>query len=400
MLFRYRAVDRDGRIVEGEAEASTLQGVFQQLSAKQLRPVSVDELHMKKGSRGLWGGIKAGDKIFLTKYLSLMLRVGTDLLSAIDILIADFEKPSVKNLLLEIRDNLVHGRPFHEVFGRYPQTFSPVFVNLVKAAEAAGNLQDTFEKLSNMLAREADLRSRVRAAMIYPIVLVVISFVIFMFIMTFALPRVAAIFEQSSIQPPAFSRFVFAIGLFVGNNAIVITTLVVVLGIFGTYFFWKNPVGRKLADRTFRRTPLLRRVYQELAIQRFASTFSSLLKAGLPIVDALTITADTVGSNEVRDSLIRVSKEGLAKGLTIGQAFSREVAFPRLVTNLVAISEKAGHLEESLDTLAEFYSTNIDATIKTLMSFLEPVLLLIMGLLIGFVALSMIVPIYNLTAAF
>jgi type IV pilus assembly protein PilC len=131
-----------------------------------------------------------------------------------------------------------------------------------------------------------------------------------------------------------------------------------------------------------------------------ASTMSSLLSAGLPINQTILIAADTVGLRQYRDALIRVTKEGLEKGLTIGEAFKRETAFPRMVTNLVAISEKAGHLEEVLDTLAQFYAANVDSSITALVSLLEPAMLLIMGVLVAVIALSIIVPIYQLTTSF
>jgi len=137
-----------------------------------------------------------------------------------------------------------------------------------------------------------------------------------------------------------------------------------------------------------------------MAIQRFATTLSSLMKAGLPILNATRITADVVGSEEFRGSLLRITDEGLAKGLTIGEAFRRETIFPRVVVNLVAISEKAGHLSEVLGTLAEFYSSSVDAKIRGLVSVIEPILLLIMGLVVGTIAVAIIIPIYQLTTQF
>jgi type II secretory pathway component PulF len=148
------------------------------------------------------------------------------------------------------------------------------------------------------------------------------------------------------------------------------------------------------------RTPVLKNLYRDLAIQRFSSTFSSLMKAGLPIIQAINITAEVVGAYQFKDALNRIAEEGLAKGLTIGDAFRRETIFPRVVTNLVAISEKAGHLEELLDTLAEFYSSRIDNNVKALISILEPALLLLMGVMVGSIALSIIIPIYQLTSQF
>lgn len=401
MLYHYIATDKQGRLQEADYDADTLEAVLRYLGTKELRPISVKPLREKRtGFFGLAGNINLADKVFLTKYLSLMLRVGTDLLQAINILIADFDKPAMKNFLLEVRENISRGRPFYESFAKYPKIFSQVFVSLVKAAETSGNLQETFAELSDSLEKEAELRSKIRSAFIYPIIILTASIGIFIFLVTFALPKIANVFLQGGIQPPFFSRVVFTVGLFVGDNvAAILLTLAAVAG-FSAYFFFWNRLGRAIAQRILSRTPVLKTLYQEIAVQRFAATFSSLLKAGLPIIEAVKITADVVSAEAFRVALIRVADEGLAKGLTIGDSFRRETVFPRVVINLIAVSERAGHLEEVLRTLADFYSSNIDASVKTLISFLEPALLLFMGTLVGTIALSIIVPIYQLTSQF
>jgi len=398
MLYHYLAADKSGKILEDDFEADNLSQLLQYLAGKELKPVSVKTLKTARaGGRISAGKITISDKVFLTKYLALMLRVGTDLLSAIDILIADFDKPSMKNFLLEVRDNLSHGQPFYQAFARYPRVFSPVFISLVKAAEASGTLQKTFEDLSVSLIREADLKNNIRSSLVYPIILLLLSFVIFTFLSTFALPKIAKVFTDAAIEPPFFSKVVFGVGLFFGKNIFVIMSAILLIVGFSVYFFSKTGVGRHMAQAFFSQLPLVRRIYRELALERFASAMSSLMKAGLPIIQTIRITAEIVGEEAFRLSLLRIGEEGLSRGLTIGEAFRREVVFPKVVTNLIAISEKAGHLEDVLATLAEFYASGIEARIKVLVSVLEPILLLIMGVLVAVIALSIIVPIYQLT---
>lgn len=401
MLYQYVASDKAGKIVEAEVDADSLNRALQYLAGKELRPISVKP--MKVARRGLghfFEKITINDKVFLTKYLALMLRVGTDLLSAINILIADFEKRAVRNFLLEVRDNLIRGQPFYKAFEAHGETFSPTFVNLVRAAETSGNLQQTFEELSKSLIREAALRNRIRSAIVYPIILFGMSLAIILFLVTFALPRIAKVFVESGIEPPFFSRVVFGVGLFAGENIFVIMAALLGFIALAVYVYHRTKTGRYLLDRALSNTPFVRKVYKELAIQRLASTMSSLMRAGLPIIQTINIAAATVGFAEYRYSLLRIANEGLAKGLTIGEAFRREVVFPRAVTNLIAISEKAGHLEEVLETLADFYANSIDSDIKSLVALLEPLLLLVMGLLVGIIALAIIVPIYQLTTQF
>ncbi len=401
MLYHYLASDKSGKIVEADFDADSLNQVLQYLSGRELRPVSVKEIKETSAGRGMFfGKINVTDKVFITKYLALMLRVGTDLLSAINILIADFEKPSVRNFLLEVRDNLGRGQPFYKAFEVHKNIFSPTFINLVKAAEMSGNLQATFEDLSEDLLRQAELQSRIRSAIVYPIILLCAALTIVVFLVTFALPRIAKVFSDSGIQPPFFSRIVFGVGLFLGSNITILLPLLFAVVGAGLYVYFKTIIGKKIVNRILSKTPFIREIYVELAIQRLASTMGSLMKAGLPIIETINVAADTVGLPEFSDSLKRIANEGLAKGLTIGEAFKRETIFPKVVTNLIAISEKAGHLEEVLTTLSDFYAANIDSSIKSIVSFLEPALLLLMGAMVAVIALSIIVPIYQLTTQF
>ncbi|GIW65273.1 MAG: phytochrome sensor protein [Candidatus Parcubacteria bacterium] len=401
MLYHYLAADDKGKINEGNYDADTLNDVLKYLAGLGLRPILVQPVKTNQATLLFWKkSISLSDKIFLMKYLSLMLRVGTDLLSAINILIADLQNPGIHNFLIEVRENLTKGKSFYEAFENHPKSFSIVETNIIKAAEASGNLQRTFEDLSESLERQAELKGKIRSALIYPIILLIMSLGIFGFLSTFALPKIAKVFTDSGIEPPTFSRIVFTIGLFVNDH--LLNILIIFLGIVGflIYFMFFNNFGKKLTRQFLSRLPFVKNIYRDIAIQRFASTFASLLKAGLPIIDSLKITADVVGLEEIRLALLRIADEGLSKGLTIGESFRKEIVFPRVVTNLVAISEKAGHLDEVLDTLAKFYATNIDSTIKSAVAVIEPVLLILMGGLVGTIALSIIIPIYQLATKF
>jgi type II secretory pathway component PulF len=401
MLFHYLAVDKSGKSAEADFEAGNLNEVLHYLSGKELRPVSVKPVKQKGFAMPkFFGGINTSDKVFLTKYLALMLRVGTDLLSAINILIADFDKPAMKAFLLEVHENLSRGQPFYQAFAKHPRTFSSTFVNLVKAAETSGNLEKTFGDLSSSLQREAELKSKVRSAMIYPVVVFMMALAIMVFLVTFALPKLAGVFSNSGIQPPVFSQIVFAVGLFVGAHIILILGLFFGGVVVITWAVYRTETGKRIFYRFVTNLPVISKIYNDLAVQRMASTMSSLMKAGLPIVETITVAADTVGNREFQYALLRVANDGLAKGLTIGESFKRETVFPKAVTNLVAISEKAGHLEEVLVTLSDFYEANLDSNIKALVSLLEPMLLLSMGAIVALIALSIIVPIYQLTSSF
>ncbi|MBI2595097.1 MAG: type II secretion system F family protein [Candidatus Colwellbacteria bacterium] len=402
MRFQYIASGLDGRVVQGNLEAASPSAVLGWMAEKGLKPVSIKAVE-RSGIAGKWQkifsrreSINVEDKVFLTKYLALMLKVGADLFKAIDILIADLEKPSMKNFLLEVKDNLSKGQPFYITFTRYPKDFSPVFVGLVKAGETSGNLQEVFEILSINLEKEKELRGKVKGALTYPLVLVGISFIVLYLMLTFTLPKIATTFMSGGMEIPAFSRIVFSVGLFLGKYAIFIAPAILV-SLFGAWFFFaKTLAGRRALERVLYRTPVIRTILYKLALQRFTSTMASLLRSGTPILEAIETTADAVGSSELKAALLRVSREGISKGLTVGDAFRRETAFPRVVTNLIAISEKSGHMEEVLETLSNFYSSESDSALKTLVSLLEPILLIFIGLVVALIALSIIVPVLQL----
>lgn len=403
MRFRYLASKLDNTAVEGEIEGESLSDVLKYLAREGLRPVSIKSLkEIKKiGRFNIFGqAITVTDKVFLTKYLSLMIRAGTDLFKAIDILISDFDKEDVKALLMEIRYGLEKGQPFYSVFAKYPKFFSPVFINLIKAGEASGNLEQVLTRLSVSLQKEADLRHKIKAALTYPIILLITSSAILFILVGFALPKIADVFSSTGFNPPLFSKIVFSVGIFIGNHFLIIFSGLLISIFSLWYFLARTIIGRKFFYQLIIKIPVVGDTLKKIALQRFAGTFSALLSAGMPILDSLEITADTVGFEELRRSLLRISKEGIAKGLTIGDAFRRESVFPRTVTNLMAISEKAGHLEKILETLSEFYESEIESSIKSLVSFLEPAMLLIIGVIIATIALSTIIPIYQLVGQF
>ncbi len=400
MKFNYIASQPDGKIVENQIDAKDVSEVLQFLSTRGLKPVSVKPVS-RSDAYGLGSGkINLTDQIFISKYLSLMLRLGTGLLQAINILLEDFDKKSVKSFLIEVRSNLERGQPFYSAFSRYPKVFSQVYVNLIRAGETSGNLDTVFENLTESLTKEKMLKDQIRSALVYPILLLSASVLILVFLVMFALPKIANVFDQGGFTPPLFSRIVFAVGLFFAHYGFIIMFFAVV-GLIALIAFYRNSLAfKRFVFSIIKEIPVVKDVIQKIALQRFAATLSSLIKAGIPLTDALEVTAQAVGNIDLKDSLMRISREGLAKGLTVGEAFRREPFFPKTVVNLVAISEKAGHIEEVLGTLADFYSSEIDSSLKSLVSFLEPVMLMMIGVVVGLIALSIIIPIYQLTTQF
>lgn len=402
MQFHYIASQPDGRVVESQIASNSTEEVLQFLTSRGLKPISIKPVERSLGEKigAFQGKITLTDQVFISKYLALMLKIGTGLLQAVTILIDDFDKAPVKRFLMEVKANLEAGMPFYSTFMHYPKVFSQVYVNLIKAGESSGDLDSVFENLTISLTKEKNMRDEIKSALVYPILLLSTSILILIFLVMFALPKIANVFLESGFQPPLFSRIVFAIGLFFGQYGYIFLSVFVV-GFISLIVFYKNSMAfKRFFLSLVNEIPVIKDVVRKIGLQRFAATLSSLIKAGISLTDALEITAQAVGNAELKAALIRISREGLAKGLTVGEAFRREPFFPKTVVNLVAISERAGHIEEVLGTLADFYTGEIDNSLKTLVSFLEPVMLLVIGFIIGAIALSIIIPIYQLTTQF
>jgi type II secretory pathway component PulF len=397
MIFNYTASTKEGKIIKDRGEFKDASAVLEYIKNQGWTPLNIREVRVlqTKLKRSIFSTITLTDKIFLAKYLSLMLKSGTNLFKAIDILINDFKKPSMKSLLMEVRDNLEKGRPFYTTFEKYPRIFSSVFINMVKAGETSGNLDKTFSDLTLSLEKERSLKQKIKSALIYPILLILASFGILILLVTFAIPRISTMFRESNIQVPAVTKIIFGISDFFSNYGgyIALVLIILVLALFVIFKFTSS--GRLLFNRLIFKIPVVKNILNNISYQRFSSTFGSLMKAGLPILENLRITAFTTGNNELRNALLRISDEGLSRGYTLGESFNREEIFPQTIRTLISVGEQAGHTEEILDTLSDFYEAEIDIGVKTLVSLVEPIMLLFIGVIVGGIALAVVLPIYQ-----
>ncbi|MGE4554602.1 MAG: type II secretion system F family protein [Candidatus Paceibacterota bacterium] len=405
MLFHYLAQDKKGKLKEGHISQPNLKAVLDYLTSQNLKPLAVkpitfEETFTKKGIFVRREKISLTEKVFLIKYLALMLRIGTDLFSAIDILIEFFESGPVRRFLLEIRTYLEQGKPFSLAFEKHTEIFSPIITNLIKAGEASGTLEVTLNQIANDLERERNLSSKVKSALIYPAVLVVASFLMIIFLVTFAIPRLGEMFLSTGQPIPFYTRLVLTTGMFLNKYLYVFLPLF--LGIpLGLYFYFtQTKEGKKYFSDMLLKLPVVKNLMEKMALFRLTSVLSNLIKSGVPIIKATEVTAMAVGHPQYEEALRRISKEYITQGLTLGESFRREKVFPSILTNLISISEKAGRSEEVLSYLADFYEGEIDVSLKTLTSLIEPMLLLGLGLIIGGIALSLIVPVYQMVSQF
>lgn len=398
-LYLYQALDPKGLTRQGELQAQDKANAMALLMREGFVVISLKE----KGevSRGFLSGttlfsrVTPLDRILLTRHLSSIIRAGISLGEAVEILISDMQKrPLLKRILEEMKRNLEEGHPLSSVFAAYPEFFPPVFTGMVRAGELSGTLEETLENLGNQLIRDYELVRKVRSAMIYPIILLIASAGVIVLLMTFLLPRMAKAFQGSSVKLPLITQILVDVSSFFAANSIVTISGFIALILFSFWFF-RKPSGKRVLLVLFRHFPLMHDLLQKLALSRFCRTMRNLIKSGMPILESLEIVSLSLGNDRYRIEIDGMREE-LKRGVGISEVFrKREDYFPRLVGSLVTVGERTGSLEKSFETLAIFYDDEVDRALKSLVTLLEPLLLLIMGMVVGGIALAMLLPIYQ-----
>ncbi len=405
--FSYQAVDKDGRVFRGEIRAVDRRTAIAELSAQGLLPTRLAEGSGKRehGSRFSLnssislGGVSTVDKILLARHLSVILKTGTSLREALDILYSDFEKPILRRLIAEARTHVEGGEPLSEFFNRYPRYFPPIFVGLIRAGESSGTLDNAFFSLYNQLSRDYDLLRRVRAAMIYPTILLIGSAGILVLMMTFILPRMAASFKGVVSELPWITRFFMAISEYLSRYpAVTLGTFLVLIA--AGFFLFRSVRGRAITFFIFARLPVASELIKKLTLARFCRTFRNLLLSGVNAIDGIGIAATTVVNPTYTASLQGAIQE-IQRGSSLSDAFrSKPKLYPSFFTSIVTIGERTGTLEQSLDTLSSFYEEEVDRLLKNLVSLIEPILIFVMGIIIALVALSVLLPIFRTVRMF
>jgi type II secretory pathway component PulF len=294
---------------------------------------------------------------------------------------------------------LEKGTPFSNAFAMHPEAFPSVITNLIRAGETSGNLELVLNQISQDLEKERELSSKVKSALTYPLILLITSFAMTFFLVTFLVPKMAQSFLNTGAKMPIYTEIILTVGMFLNKNLIIVLP-VLIISIVGIVIFLRTVNGKKLVSSLGDKIPVVKNLTDKMALQRMTSVLSSLIKAGMPIIGALEITAEAVSHPRFNNALMRIARESLPKGVKIGDAFRQEKIFPAVLTNLMLVGEKAGHTEEILDSLALFYSNEIDAGLKTLVAFIEPMLLLLIGVIVGGLALAVIVPVYQMVGQF
>jgi len=395
--FTYKAIDVNGQQIADKIIARDRAAAIDELFGKDLNPVSIERLEEAR-SEGLFarfGGVSKREVDAFTRQLANLLAAGVPMSRALGILSREATRIAPKKLWAIIHDQVSGGMSLADALGHHPQAFSPIYVAMVRAGETGGFLDLVLEQIATFRAREADLKSRVRAALTYPIILAVLAAGILVFLLTFFIPRFSQMFAEFGGSLPALTRYIVAT-----SELLVKYWLVFVLGIiliiFAIQRMLSSEEGRRGMATFVLRLPLFGTGMARFALVRFCRMLGTLVGAGVPLIASLRVAKEAIG-NQVLADTVTSAIESVQKGHPLARSLeSCRVLFPAAVIEMVSVAEESGRLDQELTRLATTYDQELDRHLKMIVTLIEPALLFLMAVVVGTVVIGMLLPIFNL----
>jgi general secretion pathway protein F len=401
-VFEYTALDLKGKSVAGVIDAESAVTVRQRLRATNVFPVSIKEVSdaAVKKETGTFAFKRPFSRISLTE-ISLMTRqlatlvgAGFPLVTALDALIPQTKSHSFKKLLTQIKNAIVEGSSFAGAISRYPGTFSSLYINMVHAGETSGTLEIVLERLADITEKQQALNIRIRSALAYPILMTVIGVIVLTLLLTYIVPSITSVFSEMNQVLPTPTRFLIAVSsLFKSYGWVLLLAAGVSIPVFRSIN--KTARGRYLWDKLLLSLPLTGPLVRKLAVARFARTLGSLLENGVSMLPALEIVKNIV-ANTLISKAIESAARDVGKGQGLYQALTTSNAFPGLALQMIQVGEQSGELERMLNKIADVFENEVTSAVISMTSLLEPIMILIMGVIVGFIVLSICLPIFEM----
>ncbi|MBF0422240.1 MAG: type II secretion system F family protein [Magnetococcales bacterium] len=393
-LYKWEAKTKAGEKKIGEQEAEDQGELTAILRKRGLVGITVKKVVKKKP---LFGAPKVTEMevVIFTRQLATMVGAGLPLVTCFDLSSRGAENATVREITTRVKKDIEAGTSLTEALLKEPKMFDELFVNLVSAGEQSGILEAVLERLSVYKEKAAALKAKVKSAMTYPIAVISIAFIITGVLMVFVVPTFAALFKDFGAELPAPTRVVIAISEWTQNYWwVVVFVIGGAIEVFGR-FYKKNPKFHYLMDKLSLRLPVFGMILRKSAIARFARTFGTMIAAGTPILESLDNVAKTAG-NMVVEEVISKSKSSISQGLSLTEPLSQSDIFPGMVVQMIHIGEATGNLEIMLNKIADFYEAEVDRAVDSLTALLEPLILVILGVLIGGLVIAMYMPIFQM----
>ena len=395
--YAFKALDLSGSPTKGEMEANDKQAVASQLRTKGLIVVDIEEQQAANAGDILarFRRIKADELVIATRQLATMVNSGMSLLRALYVIEEQTENDKLRDIWIEVRKDVEAGLALSDALKRHPEVFNDLYVAMVEAGETGGILDQTLVRVATQLEKDAALRRQIKAAMMYPSLIGGFAFIVLFALVAFLVPVFEKIFEDFGGDLPAITKFTVWLSDMVTGRWYVM--IAVVVGVVWLFRFWKNSDrGRMQWDRLKLKFPMkIGDIVQKVCLARFSRTFSGLIAAGVPMLEAIDITGRTSGNRVIEKAMDDV-RDSVKKGGTLTQPMTQvPEAFPVMVTQMIGVGEETGALETMLTKVADFYEEQVEAAVKALTSILEPIMIVVVGAIVGFIVIAMYLPMFK-----
>src|SRR5579884_1680793 len=407
MLFSYKATNSQGASISGKAEAADKVSLVALLRKQGLHPVVIDI--DKSGKFQLFSKrkkVKLGDLVVFTRQLSTMISAGVPLARSLSALEGDAENPYMREVLASITKDVESGLPLGDAFARFPNVFSDVYVNMVRAGEEGGILDDILKRLATQVEQDASIRKKIKSAMMYPMVILTVTIVAFFGIMLFIVPKIGGILTSlggPKAHLPIYTQVLLNFSNFCKNATLVphVPNLILIAAVFAAVIFYlmryiRTDKGKYQFHALLLRIPVVKTVILKVAIARFARTFASLMGAGVSVLDSLDVTGAALG-NKVIERELKEAAAAVKNGKQLSEPISQSKHFPPIVAQMLMVGEETGQIDTVLVKIADFYEEEVSVLIDGLAAIIEPIMIIFLGAGVGLIAASVMGPIANLS---
>ena len=392
VAYQWEGMDKKGVRIKGRSVAQSEQAL-----KNELRRQGVVATRIRKQSQAFKssGKVKAEDIAIFSRQLATMLGAGIPLVQAFEIIGAGHEKPAMQKLVLDIKSDVEGGTSLHEALAKHPLYFDDLFVNLVEAGEQAGALEGLLDKVATYKEKSEAIKKKVKKALFYPAAVLVVAVIVTVILLVFVIPQFEDLFKGFGADLPAFTQMVINLSRFVQSEGIFIA--IVVGAAFWVFFYFKKRSRkmRHFIDRMALKMPVIGPILNKAAIARYARTLSTMFAAGVPLVEALESVAGACGNIVFEDAVLKMRDE-VATGQRLQRAMENTGIFPNMVVQMIAVGEESGSLDAMAGKVATFYEDDVDAAVDSMSSLLEPLIMLILGVLVGGLVIAMYLPIFKL----
>jgi general secretion pathway protein F len=402
-VYEYSALNVKGKRLKGIIDADSIISARQKLRETNIFPTDLRETTAKERDEGhtrislgrLFKKVGLREISIMTRQLATLLSAGLPLVPSLAAIVSQTVNPHLKKTMAEIKEEVNEGNSLAESISHYPGIFSAFYVSMVRAGEASGALNIVLDRLADFNERQQALRGKVRAALTYPVFMFLIGSVVLFFMVTFIVPRITSIFEDMNQTLPGITVLLISVSGFLRSFWFVLLILIAALFAGLRYAFTKTERGKYMWDRIRLRMPLVGSLSHKIAVARFSRTLGTLLESGVPLLSALFIVKNIVNNRLISDVIENARKE-VEEGQSLSGSLSKSELFPPLTIQMISVGEQSGNIEQMLYKVSDSYENEVESNIMMITSLLEPVMILVMGLFVGFIVISILLPIFEM----